>query len=280
LWIAGIYNSKAFEAKEAYTYVSSCGSEPVSSHNQKHTNKKTRQGFLKKHGKTLSLVGALIVFVTYVVKEGFREHVKDLVDAAENGRNVFVIRNDNNTLAFQLLAIEDSLNAALNDIPKRGQEILSLDGIERPMTILSHMQQDIGASLDNMAALTEKNHGNTSDRTEIETLAKRYDGLRDYHKWLTEAIVEVRRGKYAVFEHVKHEELVKIEVLDLVVRTERLTDDTRDRGSSVLKAVGEKKDKEQRYYGILTWVSYGLYTVGWSLGLLGKMFGVELPVGE
>ena len=33
------------------------------------------------------------------------------------------------------------------------------------------------------------------------------------------------------------------------------------------------KEKDEHYFGIATWFSYGLYTLGWSLALVGKLYG-------
>jgi hypothetical protein len=201
-----------------------------------------------------------------------------VVDAAESARSVFVIRNDKSTLAVQLLNIEESLNSVLNKLPR--DYILSLEGIERLGTVLSHMQEDIDSSLDNMTTLTKKTPGKSSNNAEIEKLRRRSEALHDYQSSVTSAIEEVRRGKYAVLHHAGQEQIVTIEALDLTERIEQLSTDTHALNAVVLKELEERKEKEEKQYRGLTWVSYGLYTLGWSLGLLGKMYGAELPGAE
>jgi hypothetical protein len=51
--------------------------------------------FLRKHNRILTFVGALVVFLTFVIKEGLREHLKDLVEALGSAQNIFRIRNEN-----------------------------------------------------------------------------------------------------------------------------------------------------------------------------------------
>jgi hypothetical protein len=50
--------------------------------------------FLREHNRVLALIGAAIAFGTFVIKDGLRENLKDLVGSLENARSVFAIRND------------------------------------------------------------------------------------------------------------------------------------------------------------------------------------------
>jgi hypothetical protein len=36
-----------------------------------------------------------------------------------------------------------------------------------------------------------------------------------------------------------------------------------------------KLQRKQELYDIFTWVSYVLYAIGWGLGLVGKLYGVD-----
>lgn len=40
--------------------------------------------FLSKHGGAVTIVGGVVVFVTFVVHEGLRERLKTLVDAVDS----------------------------------------------------------------------------------------------------------------------------------------------------------------------------------------------------
>jgi len=54
------------------------------------TIKTDNASWLKRHSRLLSLVGALVVFVTFVAKEGIREHMKEVTDSIEGAENVFL----------------------------------------------------------------------------------------------------------------------------------------------------------------------------------------------
>lgn len=65
--------------------------------------------FIRRHNRSLTFVGALIVFATFVVKEGFRDHLKGLVKQIDNATSVFVIRQDTERTGLVLKAIEDEI---------------------------------------------------------------------------------------------------------------------------------------------------------------------------
>jgi len=50
--------------------------------------------FLKKHNHILTYLGALIVFSTFIVKEGLREHWQDVAEAIERVRYIYTLRSD------------------------------------------------------------------------------------------------------------------------------------------------------------------------------------------
>lgn len=51
--------------------------------------------FIHKHDRLLSTLGALIIFFTFLAREGFRDELKELVDSIDAAQSVFLIRSDN-----------------------------------------------------------------------------------------------------------------------------------------------------------------------------------------
>ena len=45
--------------------------------------------------------------------------------------------------------------------------------------------------------------------------------------------------------------------------------------ASLLKQSLAIKDKDSEYFEVSTWLSYLLYAVGWGMGLIGKLYGLE-----
>ena len=65
------------------------------------------------------LVGALVVFATFIVKEGIRDNLKDVVSAFENAQTTFALRDQNVRMTTMLTEIRTRV-VALNDksLPK------------------------------------------------------------------------------------------------------------------------------------------------------------------
>ncbi len=60
------------------------------------------QSFLKRHSRLISVSGALIVFMTYVTKEGYQEDLKGEIQAANLAESNFNIRQDLSRIALAL----------------------------------------------------------------------------------------------------------------------------------------------------------------------------------
>jgi hypothetical protein len=55
-------------------------------------SKRNLKLFFKRHNRLFTLLGAFIVFATFVVKEGLRDYYKDLETDVSEANGVFAIR--------------------------------------------------------------------------------------------------------------------------------------------------------------------------------------------
>src|SRR3954469_5401272 len=69
--------------------------------------------FIRKHNRLVSIIGALIVFVTFLIKEGLREKLKEFVD--ETWRAEEAYRAEENTRSILNAIAQMQINS---DIPK------------------------------------------------------------------------------------------------------------------------------------------------------------------
>jgi hypothetical protein len=51
-------------------------------------------------------------------------------------------------------------------------------------------------------------------------------------------------------------------------------------GRDVLMDAEKERQHAERLYSICTWASYALYFVGWSLGLIGRIYGADEGAGH
>lgn len=103
-----------------------------------------RRAFFRRHGKWVSFVGAIIVFLTFVVKEGVRENLKELIASISSAEDTFATRGDTAKveLAVNLLAnkFDASVYKLEKKLPKQNSAdlntiLLSDEGIQRDIEI-------------------------------------------------------------------------------------------------------------------------------------------------
>jgi hypothetical protein len=132
-----------------------------------------------------------------------------------------------------------------------------------------------------MVRLSEKITITPAHKAQLDQLQRSAVAENDFQKSLVTMIDETDRGIYRNgLRNAGQQEMLRISILTLLERTENLSTATRDLSIEVVKdaeVTGRIKDEE---YKIATWASYGLYVLGWALGLLGKMYGVETGGSE
>jgi hypothetical protein len=84
------------------------GTQPESDKSKANT-RRFGSSRLHRHNRLLTFVGALIVFTTFVVKEGLRERLKDFVDSVGAAESTFMIRGDTNIANSLLRSLEEDI---------------------------------------------------------------------------------------------------------------------------------------------------------------------------
>jgi hypothetical protein len=60
-------------------------------------------------------------------------------------------------------------------------------------------------------------------------------------------------------------------------RSLSLRDSAAQEANFAIEHARQLKDVKEHQYRVFTWISYGLYTLGWGLGLVGHLFGSKTP---
>ncbi|HXM22616.1 MAG TPA: hypothetical protein VN948_15270 [Terriglobales bacterium] len=229
-----------------------------------------------KRRRLLPVIGATIVLATFVVKDAWRENLKDLVDSIENAQNVFLIRDDSKAVTSQLRVIEQKIDRIEQVSTLTTKDPFTGIAVNSQMMIFRELQDNIGTDLDNTARLMDKVPGQEANRNTEEELKK---GLVSARESFRQSGVTIARltptiTPDGVFPAEARQAIFDASA-DLSNKTNDLWTRTHNLSATVLKEAASELQVEERNF---TWVkiaSYILYVLGWTLTLFGKMFGIE-----
>ena len=117
--------------------------------------------FVVRHHRTLTFVGALVVFVTVVVKDGLREQLKDLVSSISAAESVFAIRNDTSTTTMWLQRLQEQVDWVAEKNKLKGTSF-SGDMVEKlhsSLQITNEMHESLGVSLEKYLDINRESSG-------------------------------------------------------------------------------------------------------------------------
>jgi hypothetical protein len=239
--------------------------------------------FFKKHARFISFVGALIVFLTFVVKENLLESWKSTAGAYETALSIYSIRADT------------SLEQSHFDILKHQIELLDkstpdpeMAGIPRLFTSffphdIEARTEQIKAELDAIEVLVEKLPKEGGDRAQLAALRTDLAQVTQYN----EDIKKLQKvpddpAKRQVWQVQTSVQFLKKTMArnKLLSGDDGITEKTKTFSQSVLGKAKDVRKKNEERAEYAKWVGVFLYVVGWGLGLAGSIFGRGEPLGE
>jgi hypothetical protein len=87
--------------------------------------------WLKHHPKFFSIVGALIVLLTFSVKEGWRDSVRDQLQDLSNRHSSFALGINFDATAYNIFTLQSIEPAALTETINRDRMLSAVAGLER-----------------------------------------------------------------------------------------------------------------------------------------------------
>lgn len=190
-------------------------------------------------------LGALIVLLTFVVKDGLREHLKDAAGSISAANDVFAIREDNMGTRLELEEL------------KRDIEKNTIDHSWSDVRIIQTKCHEMYYALGAVAYLIET----TDDKEDTPTI-----------KSLDQELTRIRFDSLALSISPSTVSTLSENASALELKIAKFEDE-------VVERARIKLQQNQARYDGWTWISYVLYTIGWGLGLLGKIYGVPGAVG-
>jgi hypothetical protein len=208
-------------------------------------------GWLKGHRHLVTFIGALIIFLTFVVKEGLREELRVRELGIERAVENFYLRLDINNVSNHVIELEQLIDEShpAKD-PTRSNYLKRFS--------LGAKSASLRSDLHNSAVLLM----NLPDQDQ-QTLAPTYVALNSDITRFDEEVSRLGDAQAASREKGLSE------TYDSLFK--RLSDLEARANEAAEKLVRNGKAR----YEIYNWISYCLYTLGWGLGLLGRFVGAH-----
>jgi hypothetical protein len=237
--------------------------------------------FVTKHSHIFTYVGALIVFVTFVVKEGFQENWNDTASAIETAQYMYGIHSATTNAQETLNEVFKVVNI---DQMKPERLLGNTDSTE---VIWKHFADRVrrarsdrltfDARIKDIDLLTEKVEVDANMSKDSERLHQLNTHLDIDIKALETSLVAGGAEEFAENMRITsgnamrqvRRQLTEIEseLIELSVSTPSL-------GEKVMECAEATKKMNRQQSIKARWISGLLFAFGWSLGLLGKLYGV------
>ena len=135
------------------------------SHSSEVKAERRTRAFFERYGRVISLIGALIVFATFIVKDLLSERWKDQASSLELAGYIFAILTDTSTIRNKVY----DLSQDAGDKAKESIDQQHLAEVSSFITLL----QRTGVLLGNLDLLVEKMPDNAKDKVKLKELQQR-----------------------------------------------------------------------------------------------------------
>src|ERR1051326_7041389 len=211
----------------------------------------------KKHSHLLVFTGALIVFFTFVVKEGLREEWQNTAETIRTAEYFYATRT--NTMAANSKL--DDVLSTLNYEANKGSD----HPLERRLFGLWRSVSGFDVEAAHLRDLTDSLPSN--------------DDLRSKENAFENGIKDLREQLYII----QREGPKEPETSERESKASLLASSIDSQGMEVKRRILEHADnirgKNELYSRYAWWISAFLFALGWGLGLVGKLYGVPEAAG-
>jgi hypothetical protein len=248
------------------------------------SDKSRIKAFLLRRDKLLTVIGAIIVFSTFLVREAAREHLKEVADSLSATQNAYLLSQnmvnvvglEDTSTALEVAAASRKLLANIDKIPVEDGFRPFLPLIAKMLPLIPRWLGEVAFNLDQLSVLATKlkNHDTLNARLDREQ--KRIEQLRDYYDKMPSMTPA------EIMDRKNEEQIVKAwSELEPAFNTFReFAKEYSALQTDIIREAREEKESAERWYTRCTWASYILYSIGWGLGLVGKIYGVGAAAGE
>jgi hypothetical protein len=239
--------------------------------------------FLKRRDRLLTVVGAIIVFVTFIIREGAREHLKEVADLLGGAQSTYTLldniayatTNDMSSESFGFITTLNDMLPTLQHANWDEIEIAMRQLLFKSQSIFPRFLSISDFRLQQLSSLTEVLKNGQTLELRVSKQLKRVEELQtDFAKMprLTPTDIADQKNKKAA--------ATMEQFIAAMPTLEEFLNELVPLQNDVVSEARKEKEGAERWYTRCTWASYFLYTLGWGLGLIGKVYGVGGTGGE
>ncbi len=233
------------------------------------------KSFLQKRDKLLTVIGAFLVFATFLMREGAKEHLKEVADSRAAVENTY---KSSETLRYTTdVQLSYEIRDAINTLPEgtwnltgEKQDRAYLELLSKLLPLAPKYISSSEYELRELATIVQKldepygvGLGVIGERKQLQALEAQYDKMP--HLTAQELLDKKNENKAReVLRQAREAYPAFIELTNNIGPMRR----------AVLTEAAREKKQAEDWYQCRKWASYVFYTIGWGLGLIGKIYGV------
>jgi hypothetical protein len=238
--------------------------------------------FLVVHKRWLSFIGALLVFATFVSKEVLRDNLKDLVGALENAQTLFELRGDNASLRTQIFDLRVRILDIYDKLVTSKPRSDFARDISQNLSSIYEVDEELRLVEPTLANTTELVSRLPPNAERTKALDRCRQELQQAHAASAEAQSTVQNlsASRKFLPHpppfTNDEQGQLASAVGKAANASRTAwQDVEESTLKIFEEARQYKEKKERQYNHWTWASYVLYTLGWTLGLVGSLYGIS-----
>jgi hypothetical protein len=223
------------------------------------------QRIVQKYNKLLTIVGALIVFIMYVVKDTQKEKIRDLADEINSAESVFVVSTSLDDVRMKLAySTFETTNLIGFSVKRESKNVMLVHEVDGGLVgLMTSSLQEADHLVEIVSRLAER----IDDREAVIALGKLKHEIGPLWPRI-EAL-----NKLSDQRPFQNKEI--LESIELADSSGLLWQKASFIKVDVFKHAEGKRKKTEDDYKFYTTLSHVLYFVGWSLALVGHFFGVN-----
>jgi uncharacterized protein (DUF849 family) len=221
----------------------------------------------ERRGRALMIAGAVLILLTYTVKEVFREELKGFSDsiaaaqlAEDTGDTQQIISERQMAMSLQLRHMQEAL------VAPNANEVVSKAELQMDIADLSQAYADLAGTVDRVNNLLDKFPRWVRGREQAQKEMKA--SLDKAHEVMIDTITKNQVAKPDIKNHL----MVLMGLLQVEIEALQVA----GWQDSVTKHAKKLRDVADKLAEFCTWAAFALVAIGVILALIGKLHGYEV----